>query len=364
MVLGGAAAWALSRKPTPRAPAPPALPAAPPAPTTKTEAEKALVDFAMDPGMPTALAEGVAGALVKEQDPAKLDGWADQVETLGFPNSAKALRAKAASLRALKGAGAALQKIDDIIKDKPEEPAPSAPAVRDKARETVQKAAEVAAAQQPALTEAAGKAAEAATAAARAATTGDPVEVEKAATKAAEAAAAVLSPVGQSKAATAVAAATEAVAEPTPENIQKAAAAATDAATQAMTDAATQIVQPGGPTGPAPVLAVEPPPAPVLDPAIVQLAERVAADVRAKGKWKEDRALVKQFQLADPAAGKADGLYGPKTAITLSKYVSKVPAPLYWPSSPTTRDAAKADWAELVAQGGFTVGRLGRSLTL
>ena len=384
LVLGGAAAWALSRRPTkPAAALPPALPP-PPIPVMapaerKTEAERVLTEFAMDPGMPADLAEGVAAALAKEKDPSKLDAWANQVETLGFTRSATALRAKAASLRALQGAARALEQIDAIQKDEvPPTPAPEITEVREKARETVEKAAEVAE-QRPDLENAAAKAAEAAAAAAKAAATQDPAKVTEAAQKAAEAAAAVVSPVAQAKAADAVQAATEAVAVPTVENIAKAADAAIEAGKQAMTDATK--VYPGGtptfeeappPAPPAPIAPpVAPPPvapvAPVVDPALAALATQVANEVRTKGCWKEDRSIVSDFQRrVYPEAGSIDGMYGPRVALTLNKYTAKVPAPCYWPSGTTDRAKAKAEWADLVATAQVNVGRgLGRArLTL
>jgi hypothetical protein len=103
-----------------------------------------------------------------------------------------------------------------------------------------------------------------------------------------------------------------------------------------------------------------PAPAPSATPGGVDvraLAQAVADDIRAKGCWHENRDLVKQFQHAVyPAAGAVDGFYGPQVALVMAKYISKVPAPCYWPKAPTDRARAKAQWARMVKEANVNVG--------
>jgi hypothetical protein len=73
------------------------------------------------------------------------------------------------------------------------------------------------------------------------------------------------------------------------------------------------------------------------------LAGQLALMLRSRGKGREDRAMVKRFQSLNPEAGKADGLYGPKTARVLGdQYGIVPPTPFYWPA--VNAVAAKADY--------------------
>ena len=130
LALGGGFIWAATRKPPkPGTSAPPlALPPGPPmspatpdgaaaasAPPMLDQAQQILTQYALDPGMPPALAGQVARVLSAEGDPAKLDSWAAKLDQLNFAKAAQALRAKANALRAVAGAGAALGQIHDVL---------------------------------------------------------------------------------------------------------------------------------------------------------------------------------------------------------------------------------------------------------
>lgn len=68
---------------------------------------------------------------------------------------------------------------------------------------------------------------------------------------------------------------------------------------------------------------------------LVNLIIDAGGDVK-KAKGKEDKALVKAFQLAEGAtAAQADGLAGPNTMLKLAKYQGNMPLVFYWPKSAT-----------------------------
>jgi hypothetical protein len=319
------------------------------------QAQQLLTQYALDPGMPSDLAGQVARVLSAEGDPTKLDGWASRLDQLGFTKAAQALRAKASALRAVQGAGTALGRINDVLTNQPAGTpgiAPDAAQVRQQAQNVVTQAAQVAT-QQPTATDAAAAAARAAAAAARAATTGNPDDLQRAAKEAAAAASTVMSPIAQSKASAAVTAAQTAIATGSPTAAVEAASKAAEAASQVLQDA-TKIVVPA--PGPMPGASA---PTGSGDADARALAQLVAADIRAKGCWHENRDLVKQFQrLVYPAAGTVDGFYGPSVAIAMAKYLPKVPAPCYWPKTSADRTKAKADWAAMVKNANINVGRL------
>src|SRR5438876_1002592 len=99
LALGGGFVWAATRKPKPATSTmtPLALPPGPmPGPTVPTpsptaappvldQAQQLLTQYALDPGMPSDLDAQVARVLSAEGDPTKLDGWASQLDQLGFP---------------------------------------------------------------------------------------------------------------------------------------------------------------------------------------------------------------------------------------------------------------------------------------
>lgn len=64
----------------------------------------------------------------------------------------------------------------------------------------------------------------------------------------------------------------------------------------------------------------------MIDPKLA-LAVRLATNLQSAQKGREDKELVKQFQLQEGL--KADGLYGPKTAKVLAHYVPAVTSPFY-----------------------------------
>lgn len=78
---------------------------------------------------------------------------------------------------------------------------------------------------------------------------------------------------------------------------------------------------------------------PQVDPARA-LAASVALEIAGSSKGRENKNLVAQYQKQEQsrgqAVGKIDGLYGPKTALTLATDFGIVPPkPLYWPVNPT-----------------------------
>jgi len=399
--------WAATRKPKSSAPSGPlALPPGPslsstapidagmPASTTPVvpsldQAQQMLAQYALDPGMPPDLAAQVARVLSAEGDPDKLDSWAAKLDQLHFPKAAQALRAKASALRAVQGAGTALGQISNVLASTPGG-ASTAPvdttAIRDRARDIIARAAQLAT-QQPAATDAAAAVSRTAAAAARAATTGIAGDMQTASQEAAHAASTVVSPIAQSKASVAVVAAQAAIASGSPAAMADAANKVLDVAAQVLKDAraaagtappspvpSSPFPMPGAPapmpTAPFPMPGVPapsaaPPPmpsapgGPSIDDRARLAAQAAAADIRAKGCWHENRDLVKEFQrIVYPAAGEVDGFYGPAVALAMAKYLPKVPAPCYWPKAPADRARAKADWQRMVRQANVNVGRL------
>ena len=84
------------------------------------------------------------------------------------------------------------------------------------------------------------------------------------------------------------------------------------------------------------------------------LAAKTALMLTNASPGRESKPLVTDYQLQEQslqhtAVGKADGLYGPKTALTLAKFYGIVPPkPYYWPRN--DRAGAKAAYrAELLA---------------
>ena len=359
------------------------------------QAQQMLAQYALDPGMPPDLAAQVARVLSAEGDPDKLDGWAAKLDQLHYPKAAQALRAKASALRAVQGAGAALGQINSVLSTPPGV-APSTPvdttAIRDRARDIIARAAQLAT-QQPSATDAAAAVSRTAAAAARAATTSSSGDMQVASQEAAHAATTVLSPVAASKASVAVVAAQAAIASGSPAAIADAANKILDVAAQVLKDAAkaAATAQPGAPmpsapfpmpsaapgpggfapSAPFPIPGVParsvapaptpgaPPAGPSIDDRARLAAQAAAADIRAKGCWHENRDLVKEFQrIVYPAAGEVDGFYGPAVALAMAKYLPKVPAPCYWPKAPADRARAKADWQRMVRQANVNVGHL------
>jgi hypothetical protein len=362
------------------------------------QAQTMLAQYALDPGMPPDLAGQVVRVLSAEGDPDKLDGWAAKLDQLHYPKAAQALRAKASALRAVQGAGAALGQINSVLSTPPSGTAPSASVdttgIRDRARDIIARAAQLAT-QQPSATDAAAAVSRTAAAAARAATTNSSGDMQTASQEAAHAASMVLSPVAASKASVAVVAAQAAMASGSPAAIADASSKILDVAAQVLKDAAKAAASA---TSPAPIPAMPfpmpgaPPPAPsapaqaapfpmpmpsIPTPSVAPMpsapapggpsiddrarlaAQAAAADIRAKGCWHENRDLVKEFQrIVYPAAGEVDGFYGPAVALAMAKYLPKVPAPCYWPKAPADRARAKADWQRMVKQANVNVGRL------
>lgn len=80
-----------------------------------------------------------------------------------------------------------------------------------------------------------------------------------------------------------------------------------------------------------------------------KLAEALAAHIETTTRGSENKQLVRRFQEGEGgAAGNIDGLYGPKTAKALGKYVVPPPTPLYWPRSVPLAQS-KADWQKYLA---------------
>jgi hypothetical protein len=357
------------------------------------QAQTMLAQYALDPGMPPDLAAQVVRVLSAEGDPDKLDGWAAKLDQLHYPMAAQALRAKASALRAVQGAGAALGQISSVLATPPSGTAPSSPVdttgIRDRARDIISRAAQLAT-QQPSATDAAAAVSRTAAAAARAATTNSSGDMQTASQEAAHAAGMVLSPIAASKASVAVVAAQGAIASGSPAAIADASSKILDVAEQVLSDAAKAAASatppspmpsvpfpmpgapPPAPSGPFPIPnipmpGVAPPPmpsgpspaGPSIDDRARLAAQAAAADIRAKGCWHENRDLVKEFQrIVYPAAGEVDGFYGPAVALAMAKYLPKVPAPCYWPKAPADRARAKTDWQRMVKQANVNVGRL------
>jgi hypothetical protein len=330
---------------------------APGSPTA--ERLKKLGVSSLDAGMSQDLADQVQGLLQRESDPKKLEGWAGVLEQQNYPNSARALRAKATAIRIKQGAGGAMREIEKVLdpeKAKEREAAVTSPGWQDpntgqtktnteteaKADKVTEDATEAQGAN-PAVDRALGAAASAAAKAAEAAEKGDANKLAEAANEAAEAAAASLDETTRKKASDAVKATREAVETGDKSKANEAAAKIVDAAEAAVTDLS------GSKPGP--------------KSESERLAHEVAANLRATKPGQEDRGLVMRFQEAEGGtktrrgrAGLADGFYGPKTAIALKAYMPKVPAPRYWPRAEPSRSRAKAQWRQMVDEGKVAVG--------
>lgn len=91
-------------------------------------------------------------------------------------------------------------------------------------------------------------------------------------------------------------------------------------------------------------------------------AGKVARMLTERSKGREDRAMVRTYQIQEQQRGQpvgaADGLYGAKTALTLAQDHGIVPPkPMYWPKA--TESAAKINYAaELLAIGARDPSRL------
>jgi len=313
--------------------------------------------------MPPELAAQLAKVLAEGPDPAKLDDLADGYLNAGFPDAAQQLRNRAMALRAAETARLTAQAVQQTMTGPPSAPTTQSPPTTAETSAVARQATESAtraAAADPALQQAAEQAATAAVTAARAAATANPATAVEAARQTAQAAAtASASPSVQAAAQQVIQAANEAAQSNNPAAAQQVASAAADVARQTAIelDARSQNMPP--PPAPTPA---------VLNKA-AELAARMTENIRAKGCWKEDRSLVKAYQESEGGtatlagrAGKADGLYGPKTALAAMAHVPKVPAPCYWPSQSTAKAAAVKQWADLVKSGKVVVGQVGAFL--
>jgi hypothetical protein len=78
------------------------------------------------------------------------------------------------------------------------------------------------------------------------------------------------------------------------------------------------------------------------------LAGKTALMLTNSSPGRENKQMVKDYQLQEQenghsAVGKADGLYGPKTALTMARHYNIVPPkPYYWPRQ--SQAQAKADY--------------------
>ncbi len=319
----------------------------------------------VDAGMPQAIQDQFYRVLTTANDPVKVDEAANLLASQGYPVAAQTLRSKAMALRVAQSAADAARTVQDVMKGPAAGPAgPAAtPAQTSATARTTVETSQQTAAQNPALSQAASQAATAAVTAAKAATTADPNLALQAAQEAAQAAQTAASSDAAKKAAAAMNVAKEAVLTQNPVAAKTAADMAVNAANQAAIDLAKR-----GSAGPpeAPTYQVQIPktaPPGLYEPA-ASLAAAMTENIRSKGCWKEDRTLVKRFQEAEGgtsttrgAAGKADGLYGPITAIAAMKYVTRVPAPCYWPKQSADKTAAQKQWADVIKAGKVTVGR-------
>lgn len=302
--------------------------------------------------MPPDVVAATQAVLANGTDPEKIEYAATELAGHGYPIAAAALRSRSMELRVKLSAQEGVQNVKDQMEAPaiaPASPAPVPAQTLATAKQVANQAAELAATA-PAMAAPAAQAATAATTAAQAAATQDPALALKAAKEAAAAAAATQSAPAVAAAAAAVQTAQQAVATGNPVAAASAAQqAANVAATVVMTSAATAAQQPIPVPAPASALALA--------------ASAMCDDIRKKGCWKENRELVRVYQRAEGGtptvrgrAGKADGLYGPTTALAAMAHVPKVPAPCYWPTQPKEAAAAKASWAALVKQGKVTVG--------
>ena len=333
--------------------------------TAASEKLEKLGKVATQDGMPPVLAAQVERLLLQEGDPSVLEHWAGQLEQLGHAKAGAALRAKATAIRIQQGAGGAMREIEKVIEpEKAQERAaatdarspgqPSAtpatptategPATTKARADKVSEDAAARSQQEPSEARAAEKAASAASKAAEAVATADAEKLAAAARDAAEAAASSMNPAAREKAKSAATAAREAIETG---DANKAAEAATK-----VVEAAEEVVANKNPTDPA-------------ESERARLAALVANEIRTKGCWNEDRKLVAQYQVAEGGtptkrgrAGIVDGMYGPRVAFALMRYMKKVPAPCYWPKAEASRAKAKAEWQRMVKEGNVTVGAL------
>jgi hypothetical protein len=82
-------------------------------------------------------------------------------------------------------------------------------------------------------------------------------------------------------------------------------------------------------------------PASSLSDQRMQIAQAMAVDLRNSSKYKENQILVTRFQ--DQEGLKADGKYGPKTALALAALGVIPPRPRYWAKKTVQQD--KKDYA-------------------
>lgn len=189
----------------------------------------------LDANMPAALSEQVARQLSLQGNPEILERLAVELKRQGFPNSANALRAKAALVRASIDAGDTLGKVDRILKGEPvdtKRPGPGEPTF-----------------------------------------TTQPVP-----------------------------------ARPPPPAVSR-----------------PPVFRP-------PVSAPQPAPQPILPPvdaALIQQSLKLATHLHSTRKFKEDRKLVRAWQLAVEL--KPDGFYGADSTLKLAELVDNPPPVYYWP---------------------------------
>ena len=345
-----------------------------------------LAQYALDPGMPPDLAAQVARVLSAEGDPDKLDSWAAKLDQLHFPKAAQALRAKASAHRAVQSAGAALGQINNVLASTPggASTAPVATtAIRDRARDIIARAAQLAT-QQPSATDAAAAVSRTAAAAARAATTGNTGDMQTASQEAAHAASTVASPIAQSKASVAVVAAQAAIASGSPAAMADAANKVLDVAAQVLKDAqaAASVASPAPmpsvpfpmPSAPAPMPSVPfpMPGVPAPSPASVAMpsARRASIDDRAASPRRPPRRTSGQGLLAReprpregvpahryPAAGEVDASTD-RPSRSRWRSTCRRCRRLVLAEAPADRARAKADWQRMVRQANVNVGRL------
>lgn len=74
--------------------------------------------------------------------------------------------------------------------------------------------------------------------------------------------------------------------------------------------------------------------------ALVSLASALVNHLSSVQKYKENRALVTQFQTAYGGL-KIDGMYGPKTALAICKLGFVPPKPFYWAAKTSAQDKAE-----------------------
>ena len=112
------------------------------------------------------------------------------------------------------------------------------------------------------------------------------------------------------------------------------------------------VITTGGTSVGLPPVATTGTPPEALSPAKV-LAGKTALMLTNSSPGRESKSLVTQYQqqeqsLGHATVGKADGMYGPKTALTLAKFYGIVPpTPYYWPRVGRS-DAVAAYRAELL----------------